>query len=177
LLLIAGLIVGGFIVSSYYYVASQDGTVSVMRGVQGRFLGVPLQKPYRAACLDASGEVQVTSFDKPSPGCKLLRVEDLDQSGRAQVNAGLKGGNYDEAFKSLRELVRGTLRPCQGQASSPPATPPTTTTTTTAPPSTPAPPPTLAPSVPAESQTEKPGPSVSANAPPPPSTPPPPHCR
>jgi hypothetical protein len=35
----------------------------------------------------------------------------------------------------------------------------------------------LAPSVPAESQTEKPGPSVSANAPPPPSTPPPPHCR
>ena len=57
LLVLAGLAVGRFIIRSNYYVAEYDGAVYIMRGVQGSFLGMPLQQPFRLACLDSRNEL------------------------------------------------------------------------------------------------------------------------
>ena len=46
LVVLAGLAIGRGIVRSNYYVGQHDGTVAIMRGVQGSFLGVALQEPY-----------------------------------------------------------------------------------------------------------------------------------
>ena len=46
LVVLAGLAVGREIVRSNYYVTEHEGTVSIMRGVQGSFLGFALQEPY-----------------------------------------------------------------------------------------------------------------------------------
>jgi protein phosphatase len=45
LFVLAGLAVGREIVRNNYYVTQHDGTVSIMRGVQGSFLGYQLQEP------------------------------------------------------------------------------------------------------------------------------------
>ena len=52
LLVVAGLAVGREMIRSNYYVAEHDGAVFIMRGVQGSFLGMALQQPFRIACLD-----------------------------------------------------------------------------------------------------------------------------
>src|SRR5690349_22176767 len=45
LVVLAGLAIGREIVRSNYYVSQHEGTVSIMRGVQGSFLGLSLQEP------------------------------------------------------------------------------------------------------------------------------------
>ena len=52
LVVLAGLAVGSEIIRNNYYVTQHDGTVSIMRGVQGSFLGIQLQEPYLLGCLE-----------------------------------------------------------------------------------------------------------------------------
>ena len=46
LLVLAALAVGRTVIRSNYYVADYSGTVSIMQGIQGSVLGVPLHEPY-----------------------------------------------------------------------------------------------------------------------------------
>jgi protein phosphatase len=174
LLVAAGLAVGRLIIRSNYYVAEYDGAVYIMRGVQGSFLGMPLQQPFRLACLDARNELRIIGVDDQRGNCQLLEVADLRESERAQVKAGLPAGSVDDAMGQLRELGRSSLLPiCL-----PPAR---ATTTTPRPPPPPAPQPSGAPTestnpeVPTTVTAPEPPTTVTSPAPPAsaPSTPPP----
>jgi protein phosphatase len=134
-LVLAGLAVGRMVIQNNYYVAERDGSVYIMRGVQGNFAGMPLQQPFQVACLDARNSITNIGVDDDRSGCNPLKVADLRESERAQVAAGLPGGTLDEAIRQLRELAQSSVLPiCL-----PPA--PRTTSTPTPPPTTPAPPP------------------------------------
>lgn len=110
-LVLAGLAVGRMVIKNNYYVADRDGSVHIMRGVQGSFLGMPLQQPFQVACLDARNSITNIGVDDSRAGCKPLKVADLRESERAQVTAGLPGGTLDEAIRQLRELAPSSVLP------------------------------------------------------------------
>jgi protein phosphatase len=166
LLVIAGLAVGRFMLRSNYYVAEHDGAVYIMRGVQGSFLGMPLQQPFRIACLDARNDLKIIGVDDARSGCQLLKVGDLRESERAQVSAGLPTGSVDDAIRQLNELGQTSLLPI--------CAPPKPTTSSTPPPPPPTPP---SPSLQPSPSTPDPSPSAevptTVTAPVPPAPPPP----
>ena len=158
-------------IRSNYYVAEHDGAVYIMRGVQGSFLGMALQQPFRIACLDGRADLKIIGVDDDRSGCQLLKVGDLRESERAQVSAGLPAGTVDDAIRQLKELGQTSLLPVCAPRT--PTTTTATTTTTSAAPPQPAPPtPGLTPTPPPRPSTESPSPetpaTVTAPAPPPP---------
>lgn len=185
LVVLAALAVGRAMIRSNYYVSEHDGTVSIMRGVQGSFLGYPLQQPYLLGCLNDRNELSLISFDQSHDklDCHLLGVNDLRPSERAQVIAGLPTGSLDNAISQINELAHSSVLPlCAPPAPPPPATtsrpPPSPIATPPAPgpipsptaptPESPAPapePPAPAPEPPAPTTT---APTVTALPPPPP---------
>jgi PPM family protein phosphatase len=166
LLVAAGLAVGRFMLRSNYYVAEHDGAVYIMRGVQGSFLGMPLQQPFRIACLDDRNDLKIIGVDDARSGCQLLKVGDLRESERAQVSAGLPTGSVDDAIRQLNELGQTSLLPI--------CAPPKPTTSSTPPPPPPTPP---SPSLQPSPSTPDPSPSAevptTVTAPVPPAPPPP----
>jgi len=173
LLVVAGLAVGRFMLRSNYYVAEHDGAVYIMRGVQGSFLGMPLQQPFRIACLDSRNDLKIIGVDDPRTGCQLLKVGDLRESERAQVAAGLPTGSVDDAIRQLNELGQTSLLPI--------CAPPKPTTTSEKPPPPSSAPPAPSPqssagAPPAPPATPSPDPSAevptTVTAPPPPGSPP-----
>jgi protein phosphatase len=113
LVLLGGLAIGREIIRNNYYVAEHDGTVSIMRGVQGSFLGISLQEPYRLGCLNTRNELSLISADQDQSGlgCRLMAVNDLRPSERNSVTAGLPGGTQDEAIKQINDLAHGSVLP------------------------------------------------------------------
>jgi protein phosphatase len=170
-LVLAGLAVGRMVIQNNYYVAERDGSVHIMRGVQGSFLGMPLQQPFQVACLDSRNSITNIGVDDDRTGCKPLKVAELRESERAQVTAGLPGGTLDEAIRQLRELAQTSVLPiCL-----PPAPRTTSTPTPTPAPSStpPGPSSTSAAPPPSPSATAAPSPEVptTVTAPPPPPSP------
>ncbi|WNG87742.1 protein phosphatase 2C domain-containing protein [Mycobacterium sp. ITM-2016-00317] len=124
LVVLAGLAVGREIVRNNYYVSENAGTVSIMRGVDGSFLGISLQEPYLLGCLNDRNELSLISADQSRDNldCRPLAVDDMRPSERAQVIAGLPSGSLDEAIRQIEELSRSSVLP----VCAPPAPPPTT---------------------------------------------------
>ncbi|MGU3501976.1 protein phosphatase 2C domain-containing protein [Mycobacterium sp. C31M] len=169
LVVVAGLTIAREIVRNNYYVSEQDGTVAIMRGVQGSFLGLSLQEPFLVGCLNSRNELSLISFgqSKDALDCELLGVDDIRESERAQVAAGLPSGTLDDAIRQINELSRTSLLPI--------CTVPTQTSRTTsapAPVSTPrpSPAPTSRPPAPATSPTPTPSAAPRPATPPPPAT-------
>jgi serine/threonine protein phosphatase PrpC len=170
LVVFAGLAVGREIIRSNYYVTENAGTVSIMRGIQGSILGYPLQEPYLLGCLNDRNELSQISYGQPvdSLGCRLMGLQDLRPSERAQVAAGLPAGSLDDAINQLRELARSSLLPL---CATEPAQPTTTPSPTPTPAPAPAPPaaPAPAPAGPATSGRPSPTPAPTESAAPAPS--------
>ncbi len=138
LFLLAGLAVGREIIRNNYYVTAHDGTVSIMRGISGSILGIRMQNPYLLGCLNDRNELSQISYGQPVENldCRLMELQDLRPSERAQVAAGLPGGSLDDAIGQLRELARSSvLPPCPEAPPTPAPTP--TPTPTPAPPNNP----------------------------------------
>ena len=132
LVVLAGLAVGREIVRSNYYVTQHDGTVSIMRGVQGSFLGIQLQEPYLLGCLNARNEFSLISPGQPHPDCRLLSVNDMQSPERAQVIASLPSGSLDNAIAQIQQLAGSSVLPiCATRTTT---TSPTRTTTVPPPP-------------------------------------------
>ena len=171
LVVLAGLAIGREIVRNNYYVTQHDGTVSIMRGVQGSFLGYQLQEPYLLGCLNDRNDLSLISAGQSGDNldCHLLRVDDMRPSERAQVVAGLPSGSLDNAIAQIEELARSSvLPPC------PTATPTPTPPPTPKPPSTPAiPTPPGAPPPPGSPQPQSPAPDTETEADNPPTDSPP----
>ncbi|MGV0837117.1 PP2C family protein-serine/threonine phosphatase [Mycolicibacterium thermoresistibile] len=113
LVVLAGLAVGREIVRNNFFVTADDGTVSIMRGVQGSVLGYSLQEPYLVGCIGARNELSLISSDRVGDNlnCKLLHLDDMRPSERAQVSAGLPGGSLDDAIGQIEELARTSVLP------------------------------------------------------------------
>jgi protein phosphatase len=135
LAVLSGIGIGYKTVQGYYYVTAYNDSVAIMRGIQGAFLGVPLQKPYLLGCLNEGNDLSLISPEQTGSqmDCKLFGLQDLRPSERAQVSAGLPTGTLDSAIDQLKELSRSSLLPiCAPQ----PAAKPTTGTGSTAAPTT-----------------------------------------
>jgi protein phosphatase len=113
LLVAAGLLIGRAVIRTNYYVTAHNGTVSIMRGVQGSILGVPLQSPYLLGCLNDHNELLQISYGQAGDnlGCKLMTLQDLRPPARQQVADGLPAGTLDDAIKQLRNLAHDSLLP------------------------------------------------------------------
>jgi serine/threonine protein phosphatase PrpC len=113
LVVLAGLAVARQIIRNNYYVSQHAGTVSIMRGVQGSFLGIALQEPYLLGCLNARNELSLISAGQPRDhlDCRPLGVNDMRPSERAQVVAGLPSGTLDDAISQIEELARSSVLP------------------------------------------------------------------
>jgi protein phosphatase len=122
---LAGLYVGREIVRSNYYVTQHDGTVSIMRGVQGSFLGIALQEPYLLGCLNERNDLSLISAgqSKGDLDCRMLNVNDMRPSERAQIIAGLPSGSLDNAIGQIEELARSSVLPTCPTRTPPPPTP------------------------------------------------------
>ena len=201
LVVLAGLAIGREIVRSNYYVTQHDGTVSIMRGVQGSFLGIQLQEPYLLGCLNERNELSLISpgQSRDNLDCRMLGVNDMRPSERAQVIAGLPSGSLDDAIAQIEELAHSSVLPtCPPRARpqtpkkapphpapppppGPPESPgpaPETPTDPDNPPINPRPPnPGPAPETPATVTAPPPSPSPTATALPPPPSEPGTNCR
>jgi PPM family protein phosphatase len=198
LVVVAGLAIGREVIRSNYYVTAHDGTVSIMRGVPGSILGLPLQETYRHGCLTARNELKLIAPGQSTPGCQPFRVSDLKQTERQQVEAGLPTGSEDDAIVQINRLAKDSVLPVCAPPEPPPSPSPRPSAVphspdpsnspglpnnppnnpTTAPPSpgteTPAPetPQTVTrTAAPAPGPTPPPSPGASSPAPPAPSTP------
>ena len=115
-----------------YYVTAYNGSVAIMRGIQGSFLGVTLQKPYLLGCLNDRNDLsQISPGQADSQkDCNLFALKDLRPSERAQVSAGLPTGSLDSAINQLKDLSHNSLLPiCAPPAKAAPATGPKPITT------------------------------------------------
>ncbi|BBZ36593.1 PP2C family protein-serine/threonine phosphatase [Mycolicibacterium confluentis] len=179
LLVLAGLAVGRQIIRNNYFVTEHDGTVSIMRGIQGSLLGISMSEPFLLGCLNDRNELSQISFGQQQYNCRLMQLQDLRPSERAQVAAGLPGGSLDDAIAQLRQLAETSLLPVclpptpptpkPSPAPAPPRGPAPGPTNRSAPAPTPGPTPTEAP-------TETPNPTPGSDKPPTPTatpTPPP----
>jgi protein phosphatase len=156
LILLAGLYVGREILRSNYYVTQHDGTVSIMRGVQGSFLGYQLQEPYLLGCLNERNDLSLISpgQSRNNLNCRMLNVNDMRPSERAQIIAGLPSGSLDNAIGQIEELARSSVLP-----TCPTRTPPPPTPTVTPPPPPPGPSETPAPETPTDPNSPAAGPT------------------
>ena len=95
LLVLAALAIGRTIIRSNYYVAEYNGAVSIMQGIQGSLLGMPLHQPYLVGCLNTRNQLSVISYGQAGgdPDCQLMKLHDLAQPARAQV-AGRTSGRH-----------------------------------------------------------------------------------
>lgn len=163
LVVFAGLTVGWWVIQRNYYVAEYSGKISIVRGIQGTLLGVPLQQPYLVGCLNTRNELSLVSYGQTGghSSCQLMTPQDLRRPGQVQVQTGLPGGSLDQAESQLRQLLAEYLLPIcpPPRATSPPAsstprsgTPESGTTAAPAPPTT-------------SSSSAIPAPSTSANGP------------
>ena len=125
LVVLAGLAVGREIVRNNYYVTQYDGTVSIMRGVQGSFLGYQLQEPYLLGCLNDRNDLSLISAGQSHDNldCRMLNVNDMRPSERAQIIAGLPSGSLDNAIGQIEELARSSVLPTCPTRTPPPPTP------------------------------------------------------
>ena len=163
LLVLAGLAVGREIIRNNYYVTAHDGTVSIMRGIRAPILGIRTagsvpaglpQRPQRAVAQISYGQA-LDNLD-----CRMMRLQDLRPSERAQVAAGLPGGSLDDAIGQLRELSRTSLLPpCPSAAEPTTSTPPPRHLRPTPAPAPPASPPRRATRTP-PAEPELPGPGT-----------------
>ncbi|BBZ46633.1 PP2C family protein-serine/threonine phosphatase [Mycobacterium parmense] len=128
LLVFGGLAVAYWVIQRNYYLAEYDGKVSIVRGIQGSLLGVPLQQPYLVGCLSSTNDLSLISYGQPGaahPTCTLMTLQDLRRPGQVQIQTGLPGGSLDQAEAQLHKLLAEYLLPtCPPRATSPPGAPP-----------------------------------------------------
>ncbi|ORA12378.1 PP2C family protein-serine/threonine phosphatase [Mycobacterium asiaticum] len=121
LLLIAGLGIGNAIIRNNYYVANDNGTVAIMRGIQGSLLGLSLHSTYAVGCLKGN---EISEATAGQSGCRQVKLEDLNPSARKSVQDGLPADTLEGARKQLRELAKSLLPECPpARATSPPEPP------------------------------------------------------
>jgi protein phosphatase len=135
-----------WVLRQYYVGATDDGQVSIFRGVSGSFLGVELHDLAEGSCPPGS------------LGCQPIAVDDLRAAARDVVRGGITDvDGLEGARQKIRQLRTEQLLPI---CADPTTTPPATTPTTTEPPATTSTPPEGGQPSSAEPTTTTPTPGV-----------------
>jgi protein phosphatase len=112
----AGLGTRWWVLRQYYIGATDDGQVSIFRGVSGSFLGLPLHAVAEGSCPPGS-----------EPACEPITIGDLKVSTRDVVKNGITKGGLEEAREGIRKLrTEQVLPPCadsQKPSTTPSSTP------------------------------------------------------
>lgn len=164
-----GLAVGYKMIRTNYYVGADNDSVVVMQGLPGSILGYSIHEVNLVGCVTTKGELSLVDSGAALPqNCRVLKVSDLEQTGRDQVERGLPPGTLDKAREQMAVLADRELLPvCKKNAS---AAQPGVVTTTPAPAPAPAPVvPTPAEAAPAPA-TQAPAPGENPAPPAPPTT-------
>lgn len=148
-----GLIVGYKMIRSNYYVGADNGSVVILRGLPGTVLGWSVHDVDLVGCVNKTGQLTlaVPGSDQPA-GCLPLKVDDLEQTGRDQVERGLPPGSLEKAKDQMEVLAQRELLPACVKASTPSPQPSTPAPQPAASPEPGAPAPEPAPAPPAEPQ-------------------------
>ncbi|WP_067648672.1 PP2C family protein-serine/threonine phosphatase [Nocardia harenae] len=148
-----GLIVGYKMIRSNYYVGADNGSVVILRGLPGTVLGWSVHDVDLVGCVNKTGQLTlaVPGSDQPA-GCRPLRVDDLEQTGRDQVERGLPPGSLEKAKDQMEVLAQRELLPACVKATTPAPQPSTPAPQPAASPEPGAPAPEPAPAPPAEPQ-------------------------
>ncbi|TSD99219.1 serine/threonine-protein phosphatase [Skermania sp. ID1734] len=157
IVVIVGLLITAKMVRSNYYVGADNGRVAILRGVPGSVLGYSLQAVDKLGCISKTGTLELVGTDEQHASCTTFKVEDLQPSARAQVNAGLPSGSYSDARSQMDRLAKYDLLPVCRKPEPAPTTP-------LPPPGPPAPPPpeTSSPAAPASPTTTPAPPTTSS---------------
>ncbi|MEV0356093.1 protein phosphatase 2C domain-containing protein [Nocardia sp. NPDC050697] len=148
-----GLIVGYKMIRSNYYVGADNGSVVILRGLPGTVLGWSVHDVDLVGCVSKTGQLTlaVPGTDQPA-GCLPLKVDDLEQTGRDQVERGLPPGSLEKAKDQMEVLAQRELLPACVKATTPTTQPSTPAPQPAASPEPAAPAPEPAPAPPAEPQ-------------------------
>ena len=122
-----------WVLSQYYVGAdSSSSEISIFQGVRGSVLGVALNREVQGSCSPGAGT-----------SCEPIKLDDLNQSARLNVQAGISATSLADAQATLQRLRTSQVLPeCQKPTTTPTTTTPasgtpgTTTTTAVPPPST-----------------------------------------
>ncbi|NUP28380.1 MAG: serine/threonine protein phosphatase, partial [Nocardia sp.] len=169
LAVVVGLAVGYKMIRTNYYVGADNDSVVVMQGLPGSILGYSIHEVNLVGCVTTKGELTLVENGAAMPqGCRVLKVSDLEQTGRDQVERGLPPGTLDKAREQMAVLADRELLPvCKKNAS---AAQPGVVTTTPAPAPAPAAPSPTEAAPPAVAQPSAPGTNGENPAPPAPPT-------
>ncbi|MFC3963797.1 PP2C family protein-serine/threonine phosphatase [Nocardia jiangsuensis] len=122
-----GLIVGYKMIRSNYYVGADNGSVVILRGLPGTVLGWSVHDVDLVGCVSRTGQLTLADPGSDQPaGCLPLKVDDLEQTGRDQVERGLPPGSLEKARDQMEVLAQRELLPACVKASTPapqPSTP------------------------------------------------------
>ena len=116
-----GLLVGYKMIRNNYYVGADDGQVVILRGLPGSIFGYSIHEVHTVGCVNPEGELTTLAPGEPIPAdCHKLRVDDLAQTGRDKVEAGLPPGSLDKAQEQISLLAeQELLPPCRTEPTAP----------------------------------------------------------
>ncbi|GAA5046639.1 serine/threonine phosphatase PstP [Nocardia callitridis] len=117
-----GLAVGYKMIRSNYYVGADHDAVVVLRGLPGSILGYSIHDVNLVGCVTRTGDLTLVEPDAEFPAkCTELKMADLKQTGRDQVDSGLPPSSLDKAKDSMKVLAqRELLPPCQTRTTAAP---------------------------------------------------------
>jgi serine/threonine protein phosphatase PrpC len=124
-----------WVLSQYYVGSASDSEVAIFQGVRGSVLGVALNREVQGSCTPGA-----------AASCEAIKLDDLNQSARLNVQAGIPATSLADAQATLQRLrTQQVLPECPKPSTTPTSTPPSgtngatatgTTTTTAVPPTT-----------------------------------------
>src|SRR6185312_4950487 len=84
-----------------------------------------LQEPYLLGCLNDRNDLSLISAAQSNDNldCRMLNVNDMRPSERAQIVAGLPSGSLDNAIGQIEQLARDSVLPPCPTRTTPPPTP------------------------------------------------------
>ncbi len=130
----AGLVWGGLKwISTSYYVGADGDKVVIYNGVNASIFGRSMQEVDSTGCITGTGVFKLVKPDAKPTDCKILSVDDLRPSARADVRSGLPLTSREDAIDTIERIALNDVLPiCRDREETPPATsepaPPETTT-------------------------------------------------
>jgi protein phosphatase len=106
------------VLSQYYVGASTNSEIAIFQGVRGSVLGVALNREVQGSCTPGA-----------AASCEAIRLDDLNQSARLNVQAGIPATSLGDAQATLQRLrTQQVLPECPKPTTTPTSTPPQTGT-------------------------------------------------
>lgn len=105
----AGTITANYLMRSNFFVGENDGHVVIKQGLPESFLGLSLTTVAEVGCLVGDDSVRLSTAGSNS--CDQLRLDDLQQAGRQQVQNRLPSSSREGARDQYSRLVDEYLLP------------------------------------------------------------------